>query len=411
MRKIFTVICLLLMVFITYSQKLETIGAGVLDFLIDEKSSTSKKFNGTEQAAMRVIGNLLNKSANRKHDLNVANAGRREIILNTNTGVQATLYADKEGKLYLLYNGLIHPISSSLVERAKSENGSSSIETPKEIENSTLNAYNIEKLKTEYAFDKTEKFTHEDTLVLFTSDSKKEYLVNIARRYDISVDDIYFQPFCFYKGERLIYERRYSIKEITDMYKSSKERMRERIWERYYNSKIPFRFLNSGDSMVLSIYKNALPFFKLTFEGVKKPQKPVGYFLYVKGKKKKSVYEYKLDAVTIFTCNWVKDFEGNGLDFDDFQGLKRSFSSSENILFVCAYTSKSSVTWELEVFNASTGETCFNSSGNSDKGANVISESVKAASFPKGVYVFNFKLISEDKKVSKSERFEIIKEI
>lgn len=38
-----------------------------------------------------------------------------------------------------------------------------------------------------------------------------------------------------------------------------------------------------------------------------------------------------------FTCNWHNDFDGNGLSFDDFKGIKRTFNRNEKIELVGFY--------------------------------------------------------------------------
>ena len=40
---------------------------------------------------------------------------------------------------------------------------------------------------------------------------------------------------------------------------------------------------------------------------------------------------------TVFTCNWYKDFNGNGFTFDEFEGIKRTFNKNEKIEIVALY--------------------------------------------------------------------------
>lgn len=40
---------------------------------------------------------------------------------------------------------------------------------------------------------------------------------------------------------------------------------------------------------------------------------------------------------TVFTCNWYKDFNGDGLSFNEFEGMKRTFNKNEKIEIVVLY--------------------------------------------------------------------------
>lgn len=198
MKTLALIISMTLFWSISYSQELETLGAGVIDFLLTNPK-TARQTNPTEAAALRVIGNLLSISAQRKHDLNVARTGRNEIVINSSKGDQATMYTDSQGNLYLLYNGTIHPISQSLISQAKGGY------TQPTIKNSTLPSYNLSVLKNEYSFEKkitySQIFPAENRLKesrgnLWKKRTPKKgiSLSDIADDNDISVTDIFLQP-------------------------------------------------------------------------------------------------------------------------------------------------------------------------------------------------------------------------
>ena len=69
--------------------------------------------NASEAAALNVISDVLRTSAKRKHDMNVANAGRTEIVINAGGNNRGTLYSDIQGNVYLLR------ISSASYEKNK----------------------------------------------------------------------------------------------------------------------------------------------------------------------------------------------------------------------------------------------------------------------------------------------------
>lgn len=334
---------------ISYSQELETVGAGVIDFLLTNPKTASQT-NATETAALRVIGNLLSISAHRKHEMNVANAGRSEIVINTNSGNQATVYSDTQGNVYLMYNGTIYPISARLVNQAKYET------VP--IKGSTLPAYNLSLLGNEYRFEKT-------TSVYFLHE-KEATVCDIANKLNISIHDILIvNAGPYYK---------YSDKQKQKIYKCEKKLIR----------------IESGE------YKG--------FARVDKDN-CWGCRIIISLKYK----SFKNEIVTTFTCNWKKDFDGEGLDFDDFHGLKRSFYEGEKMLYVMGYTTEFEGTWALEIYEALTGKTVYKKTGIMDKGAHVITVEKEGEKLPPDVYIYSFNLVPTDgQTISKSEKFEII---
>ncbi len=119
MKKIALILTTILIFHVSiHGQTWETIGSGVADFLLSNPK-TADKMKPEHQVALSIIGNLLNTSGQRKHELNVANAGRTQMNFNTNSGQQIQLVMDANGSVYALSNGIIYPISQNIVNEAK----------------------------------------------------------------------------------------------------------------------------------------------------------------------------------------------------------------------------------------------------------------------------------------------------
>ena len=351
----------------TYSQELETIGAGVIDFLLTNPKTASKT-NSTEVAALRVIESLLSISADREHEMNVAKAGRNEIVINTTSGNQATMYSDNQGNVYLLFNGTIYSISSGLVNQAK---GASTNET---IINNTLQNYNLSALKNEYMFKKSNKIQR------IPLPDEEVTLEEFSKKHNTPIEKIYIQPTSFdlVFGWEIIPEIFYT--KLTAPEDCG-----------FYRSKKLKRVNRRNHILCVAIPK----------EGEKRDK--TAYAVYL------DLSRYQHEIVTTFTCNWVKDFNGQGLDFNDFQGIKRSFYEDEKMLYVIGYTTEFEGIWVLEIYESITGRTVYKKIGIMDKGPHVIAVEKEGEKLPSGIYIYNFNLVSENEKnISKSEKFEIL---
>ena len=102
----------------TKNGTIETVGAGVIDFLLSNPK-TANKLNATQETALSTLGDVLRIFGERKHQVNVANAGRDQIVINSNDGRQITVVADSQGNMYVLKDGVIYPIAQSLVNQAE----------------------------------------------------------------------------------------------------------------------------------------------------------------------------------------------------------------------------------------------------------------------------------------------------
>lgn len=116
-RFILTLFILTSTSYISYSQKLEDIGAGVIDFLL-RNPKTANKMNSTETVALDIIGDLLKTESQRKYQLEYATAGRNQIMINSNDGRQAQFVKNEQGKIFLLVDGIVYPIAQELVNEA-----------------------------------------------------------------------------------------------------------------------------------------------------------------------------------------------------------------------------------------------------------------------------------------------------
>lgn len=130
---------------LNYSQeskkiKTKTVAAAVIDFLLGNPK-TADKMNPTQQIALGLIGDLLETQGQREHELDLATAGRDQLIINTTDGRQAQLVKDQSGNLYLVFEGVIYPLAQELVNQARN------IPT---ISRTTLPLYDLKKLKRKY---------------------------------------------------------------------------------------------------------------------------------------------------------------------------------------------------------------------------------------------------------------------
>jgi len=345
------ILSLLVIPFVSFSQELETLGSGIINFLLTNPQ-TANRTNATEAAALNVIGDLLSISAQRKHEMNVAELGKSEIIVNATDGNQAKIFQDIQGNIYLLFNGLIYPIAKTLVEEAKDINPDLT------VKGSSLQPYNLLLLKSEYKFDK-----NNETFIEYELNKDKETLDEIAEKFDVTKDKIF-------------------LKKINNPSKGS------------------FHHISFWG------LENKNYFIKIS----DKETKPSGFAcsacrftIYVKIK----IYQTKI--VTCFTCNWARDFDGDGFDIKDFQNIKRSFYEGEPILFVMGYTTESKGTWELNIYESLTGQAVYHSNGNAKDGAQIVTTEIEESKLVPGVYIINFTLINDkNENISKSEKFEIL---
>lgn len=100
-----------------FSQKLEEVGAGVINFLL-RNPKTANKMKTEEKIALDIISDLLKTEGQRKHELEYAASGRSQITINSGDGRQAKFVRNQNGDIYLLIDNIIYPIAAEFVNEA-----------------------------------------------------------------------------------------------------------------------------------------------------------------------------------------------------------------------------------------------------------------------------------------------------
>ena len=346
MRNLVFFLCFSCIVSGAFAQAFETVSAGVIDFLVSNPK-TANRMNSTEKAGLTVVGNLLNIAGQRKHDMNVANAGRQQVIIQETTGKQAEIVLDPEGNVYLKHNHMVYPINQGFVKQAEEEF------VPKhEVKNEYLPPFNIERLRSSFFFEIPKDYEKHGYHKYTVTEPKGEYMSVIAKKLGISVYDLELE---YFKGMALYFkfERNMRLKKLrADKIKAKK--------------KTRFKYFILSSDLVTKI-----PF--------------------------------------LFTCKWAMDLDENGLDFDDFQVVKNSFVKNEDILIVSGYqTDKDSCLYSVEVYAGEAGNLLFRREGTAPPIYNVIQEKISATVLAPGVYIYIIKLKRKLITIaSKKERFEI----
>lgn len=359
MKKIVLLICLCSIFQSSYSQELESLGVGIINFLLSNPKTASRT-NATEAAALNVIGNLLNTSANRKHDMNIANAGKNEVIINTGTENSAKIYSDSEGNIYLLYNERIYPIADGLVKQAADRIVS-------EIENRTLPHYDYSILQHDWENIKTIVLNREK---IFLKKKERVTLCDLAQKYKVPIQDIllaWYNP----KEDSIILASK-ELPAIAKVYACEKCLIGRKNGTAHFQ----------GDRMLGGLGLVAL----LPKLG------------------------YKDEILTTFSFNWVKDLNGNGIELDDFQGIKRSFHQDENKTFAMRYSSNNDGVWSFEIYEALSGKSVYTETGEIQRGIQNVLVKLKEDFIDKGIYLFAFTLtIDNQNKIVKSDKFEVVR--
>jgi len=323
------------------SQGVETVGAGVVDFLISNPK-TANRMNSTDKAALNVIGNLLYTAGQRKHEMNVANAGKQQVILQESSGKQVTFVIDPSGKHYIVHKGIVYPIEQQIIKQAENE-----FVPKKTIQNEYLPPYDIQSIGASFYFDEIPINYGKEGVYNYTVTEKKgEYLYEIAKKLNVSVYDFEYEH-------------------------------------------IP------GPSKSKT--------FRKMLAGKKKAPKSTKFIYNIKKK------EYLTRVPFLFTCKWARDFDDDGYDFDDFQGVKNSFTKDEEILIVSGYqTDKDSCIYSLEVFVGESGKLLFRREGDAIPFHKTILEKINAEVLNPGSYIYILKVRKNSRTLaSKKERFEI----
>ncbi|MCF8224084.1 MAG: hypothetical protein K9J25_13185 [Bacteroidales bacterium] len=396
-RLLLTSLLFVILVSNAFTQELETFGAGVIEFLLTNPK-TAKQTDPTEAAALLTIQKLLGTTAQRKHELNAANAGRTEVIIYANNGAEAKLYKDGQGNLYLLHNNKIHPVSEGLVNQAKNIN-------QPVIANATLQPFNLLNLKSE-SNNEEEEYLYE-----FIPEDNTISLSDIALMNNVPIENIFTYHYIITTNMwgipiHVEYQNGGELVQIIKINNVSQN----------HHVGPPFPFARKQqkalDGLITPKSKSQYSFFSKNKRGKLRRYHIRGkntsqWFradgIYILGKRMIN----KLGPV--FTCNWVVDFENDGLDFEDFQGIKRTFGVGDKILFAADYNIAEASTWSFNVYEAPTGENILSKTGTTFEGSRFMTISPDSVILRKGVYIYNLTISTgEGESLSKTDSYEII---
>lgn len=157
--------------------KSKQVAAAVIDFLL-RNPKTADKMEPNERIALDIIGDLLETQGQREHELEYATAGRNQLTINTTDGRQAQFVKDESGNIYLVMEGVIHPIAQELINQA------SNIPS---IDNATLPPYNLGGLESVFNSHPKEDISQE-----YRVQKGGEYLSDIAKKFDVLASNIFY---------------------------------------------------------------------------------------------------------------------------------------------------------------------------------------------------------------------------
>jgi len=162
------------------SKKIKTkqVTAAVIDFLL-RNPKTADKMKTHEKIALDIIGDLLTTQDQREHELGYATAGRSQLTINTTDSRQAQFVKDESGNIYLVLDGVVHPIAQELVNQARN------IPT---IENATLSPYNLGGLESMFNSHPMESVTYN-----YRAQKGGEYLSDIAKKFDVPASNVFYK--------------------------------------------------------------------------------------------------------------------------------------------------------------------------------------------------------------------------
>jgi len=342
MKKLLVTLSFFILVSYSQGQTWESIGSGVADFLISNPK-TANRMDEDEQIALGIIGDLLNLTSNRKHEINVAHAGKTQINLQTNSGQKLQLVSDANGKIYVLSNNIIHPISNNVISEAK-----------------------------EYVLNQESGYMD---YVRNNASSKKQVLM--LPDYNIlKIRDIWeCQPkteYSLIKADKTI-----GIKELWDKYGNN---IYTKSRKTYYN----FIDCNQPQCSPKQIEKNRLKF-----------KSKNGYLnLYF------SHYLYTLTIVTqfkgTFVASWSKDFNNNGsFEFDEFKDIRRNYYENESFVIVSDIYFQYPFTKSIAVMEQLSGNLVYSQTFKNLQNSNSENFYFKSNSLKPGIYMYNISFKEE----------------
>lgn len=127
-------------------QRSADVGAGIINFFL-RNPKTADRMKPDERIALDIIADLMTTEGERQHELEYAARSRNQITINAQDGRQAQFVRDEAGRVFLLLDGVIYPISAELVTQSlagESRRSASSVDQP-----SDPSSY-LESLRTAY---------------------------------------------------------------------------------------------------------------------------------------------------------------------------------------------------------------------------------------------------------------------
>jgi len=374
MNKLILIFLLLAVSFLPVGgQALETIGGGVADYLLSSPK-TVNRMNADQQIALSIIGNLLKTAGERKHEINVAQAGKTEINLSTNTGQQLQLVMDQNGNVFAMSNGMIYPISSKVVDEAKNyilnqQPGYMDYVKLNSKSNNILMLPNFNYTQIENKWNKKKTCSLQPIEI-----GNSLYLTDILDKFEIKYEDLYilngkeYKPFNNYRSDDI---RLIKLKKFGSGFLSYKSGGKE------------YAFWNSAFNKVGPI------------EG--------------------PIYLCLVDYVErgSFVAKWINDLNNNGIsEFEEFLDIRRNFYENESFVIAAGLYSQYSYKIKIKILNQISGEIVFDDlAGNSDEEINRGYFSFKSNTFKPGIYVYHISFVRSktNEELSKlSDQFQIL---
>ncbi|HUW43340.1 MAG TPA: hypothetical protein VMV95_00010 [Bacillota bacterium] len=329
--------------------KTATVAASVIDFLLGTKILGD--IGATEEVALGILGDLFETQGQREHEIDYATAGRNQFIINVADGRQAQLVQDEIGNVYLLMEGVIHPLAQEFINQARNI----SIEKTLNIENATLSPYNLGDLERRFNSGPTKEISQ-----FYRVFKGGEYLSEIMSKFGVPASNI-----SKFNGHGALVGGQHD----------------------------PSNYWGIGEKRILN----------------NKAKLPGGRMLYII----KEDYENEISAV--FSYKWWRDLNNNeALDFNEINQIKRTFYENEDINIGAKYQTAESFIGDLEIkiLKENTGELLAKNEMNiSSNGSMVCQHVISAGTVPVGKYVIYTNLIDYmtlNTVSSKSEKFEII---
>jgi hypothetical protein len=375
-KTILILITTLISIFSVQGQQWETIGSGVADFFLSNPK-TADKMKPEHQIALGIIGDLLKTTGERKHEINVAEAGRSQINLNTNSGQQIQLVMDANGNVYALSNGTIYPISQDIVNEAR-------------------NYLSEQPGYMDYVRD---NYKGQENNQLMLSSFNFQNLMN---NWNKSPEQIY---------ERINSEEKLYIKDVVEKYGDNlyvyfvdpyetKPRQLDFFYSNpttYHKTRRLFKKKNIGNNKIslLNLFGD-------------------GYCFLHRGK----FWNLFTKIISThyrgtFTASWVNDLNNNKIfEFEEFQDIRRNFYQNESFVIATGLYFKNNYSIKLSILEQLTGKIIHSdkldySNINFYEGL----FSFKSNSFEPGIYTYNISFINSETNEeikNASDKFQIL---